>query len=193
VYDYNLAYDYTNGMPEYFLTTGPYDCTGVADVELRFWKWLGIENGDYDHARVQVSANGADWDTVWEHTGPSGTDDAWEQFVFDISSVADDQATVYVRWGMGPTDSGVSYPGWTIDDFELWGLAPLTPELLGDVDDDGDVDLGDFATFANCYGGTAVTVPPPGCTPEQFEACDLDGDTDVDLADFSTFAINYTG
>jgi hypothetical protein len=59
--------------------------------------------------------------------------------------------------------------------------------MPGDMDLDGDVDLNDFATFANCYMGASVP-PAPGC-----EICDLDGDNDVDLADFSTFAVNYTG
>ena len=65
--------------------------------------------------------------------------------------------------------------------------------LRGDLDDDGDVDLNDFATFAACYYGSAITVPPPSCTLEQFTASDLDEDGDVDLSDFSTFALNFTG
>jgi subtilisin-like proprotein convertase family protein len=63
----------------------------------------------------------------------------------------------------------------------------------GDIDHDGDVDLNDFATFALCFHGAAVTVPPPGCSGEEFAACDFDGDADVDLGDFSTFANNFTG
>jgi hypothetical protein len=64
---------------------------------------------------------------------------------------------------------------------------------LGDFDGDGDVDLNDFATFALCYGGAAVTTPPPGCSEAEFGLSDLDGDNDVDLGDFATFANNYTG
>jgi hypothetical protein len=62
-----------------------------------------------------------------------------------------------------------------------------------DVDRDGDVDLNDFATFAVCFCGAAVTIPPPGCTPEDFEASDFDDDGDVDLGDFATLAVEYTG
>jgi len=67
------------------------------------------------------------------------------------------------------------------------------PDLLGDLDDDGDVDLTDFATFAICYGGATVTTPPPGCAPQEFADADLDDDSDVDLTDFATFALVFTG
>ncbi|UCG34259.1 MAG: DUF362 domain-containing protein [Phycisphaerales bacterium] len=63
----------------------------------------------------------------------------------------------------------------------------------GDVDGDGDVDLADFATFAMCYYGSGVTIPPPGCSADDFNSCDFDDDDDVDLNDFATFAINFTG
>ena len=55
------------------------------------------------------------------------------------------------------------------------------------------VDFSDFATFARCYDGAAVTTPPSGCLPEEFAACDFDADDDVDLSDFATFALDYTG
>jgi hypothetical protein len=72
-------------------------------------------------------------------------------------------------------------------DFNLGAPTP------GDADGDGDVDLNDFATFALCYRGSAVTTPPAGCTESVFAAFDFDGDGDVDLADFATFALNFTG
>jgi len=53
--------------------------------------------------------------------------------------------------------------------------------VFGDLDDDGDVDLDDFAIFADCVSGPDVPVQP-GC-----EAADLDSDGDVDLADFALF------
>ncbi len=70
--------------------------------------------------------------------------------------------------------------------------ARLIVTLLGDVDGDFDVDLTDFNTFATCYSGSS-TIPPDGCPPDWFEACDLDNDGDVDLADFTTFSTNFTG
>ena len=180
-------------MPEYFLTTGALDCANMTQVQLRFWKWLGVETAVFDHAHVAVSNDGSTWTTVWAHTGDNLSDTSWSQMILDLSAVADNQLTVYLRWCMGPTDGSVVYAGWNIDDVEIWGVAPLCEDLPGDFDDDCDVDLSDFATFARCYAGASVTTPPPGCSPEEFVLTDMDGDTDVDLSDFATFANCYTG
>jgi hypothetical protein len=63
----------------------------------------------------------------------------------------------------------------------------------GDFDFDGDVDLNDFATLASCFTGAGITVRPPACPAQDFQAADLDVDQDVDLNDFSTFANAFTG
>ncbi|UCG32482.1 MAG: hypothetical protein JSU68_12545 [Phycisphaerales bacterium] len=190
VYGYNLDGDYPDGMPQHFLTAGPFDCSGATDVELRFWRWLGVE-WPFDHAHVAVSNNGTDWTTVWT-SAATISDSSWNQMVLDISAAADDQPTVYVRWCMGTSDGSNTYPGWNIDDVGIWGVLPLEG-LPGDFDADGNVDLNDFATFANCYHGSAITVPPGSCSQSEFEACDMDDDLDVDLGDFATFANYYTG
>ncbi|MHC4387306.1 MAG: S8 family serine peptidase [Planctomycetota bacterium] len=121
VYGYNLAGNYTNGMPAYYLTTTPLSCSGYENITLSFWRRLGIESASFDHAKVEVSNNGSVWTSVWEHIGGSFCDGAWVECVYDISAVADNQPTVYIRWTMGPTDGSVTYPGWNIDDICLLG------------------------------------------------------------------------
>ena len=122
VLGYNLAGDYANSMPNYYLTTPALDCSGYQQVRLRFWRWLGVESSTFDHANVQVSTNGTTWTTVWDHTSSSFSDSSWQLMNLDISAVADRQSALYVRWGMGPTDGSVTYPGWNLDDIAITGF-----------------------------------------------------------------------
>ena len=131
VYGYNLAGDYPNNLPERHLTTTAIDCSDLYSLELRFWRWLGVEQPIYDHAYVRVSNNGTDWATVWANPVEI-TDSAWTEVSYDLSAVADGQATVYVRWTMGSTDSGWTYCGWNIDDIEIWALAAAASTGVGD-------------------------------------------------------------
>jgi hypothetical protein len=128
VYGYNLNGDYTNNMPEYDLTTDAIDCTDLSDVHLKFRRYLGVEQSAYDHAYVRVSNNGTNWVTVWQND-ETITDSSWVPMDLDISSVADDQSTVYVRWTMGTTDVGWTYCGWNIDDVEIEALGGEPPAL----------------------------------------------------------------
>ncbi len=121
VYGYNLAGDYENNLAERHLTTTPIDCSGLTAVTLKFRRWLGVEQPSYDHAYVRVSNNGTSWTTVWQNTAVV-TDASWSLQEFDISAVADNQATLYIRWTMGSTDGSWRYCGWNIDDVEIWGL-----------------------------------------------------------------------
>ena len=100
-----------------------------------------------------------------------------------VSAVADDQATVYVRWVMGTTDGSVTYPGWNIDDIQITGVAvpPPPPVCVGDIDGDNDADVFDFAIMAANFG-TAVDPGKDG---------DLDGDGDVDVFDFGIFGPDF--
>jgi hypothetical protein len=56
----------------------------------------------------------------------------------------------------------------------------------GDLDDDGDVDLIDFARFQGCFD--------PGGGPEAECTCgDLDGDDDIDLSDYGRWEATFEG
>ncbi len=120
VYGYNLNGDYENDLPERHLTAGPFDCSNLENVTLSFWRWLGVEQPQYDHAYIRVSTNGTNWSTIWENTAEI-TDDAWTAQQLDLSDYADHQPTLYIRWTMGTTDGGWRYCGWNIDDVQLSG------------------------------------------------------------------------
>ncbi len=133
VYGYNLNGDYPNNLPQQHLTTLPIDCTDLWDVHLKFWRWLGVQQPQYDRAAVSVSNDRITWVEVWANLG-SVTDPEWVQQQIDISSVADDQPTVYLRWTMGPTDGFWTYCGWNIDDIEIWAIRQGTQTGTHEVD-----------------------------------------------------------
>ncbi|MCE5341169.1 MAG: hypothetical protein LLF92_08610 [Planctomycetaceae bacterium] len=121
VYGYNLDGDYTNSLAETNLTSTAIDCSGWYNVQLTFRRWLGVESNSYDHATVQVSSDGTEWTTVWQNPNDETADSEWKKIEIDISAVADNQPTVYLRWQMGTTDDNSVYCGWNIDDIQLYG------------------------------------------------------------------------
>ncbi len=106
VYGYNLAGDYQPDLDEMYLTTGAIDCSNLYDTHLRFSRWLGVEGNEFDHASVQVSVNEENWYSVWENGEEEITDGSWNNEIIDISSFADSQQNLWIRWVMGTTDTG---------------------------------------------------------------------------------------
>ena len=98
-----------------WLESPPIDCTGLMGVKLSYWRWLSVEDGQFDHARVIVNGT-----TVWENPAGADTlDSAWTYMEHDISALADNQASVTVRFEL-EADSGLQYGGWTLDDMRLF-------------------------------------------------------------------------
>ncbi len=182
-YGYNLNGDYEKNLPEKHLTSNAIDCSGLFGVHLKFWRWLGVEQSKYDHAYVRVSKDGTNWMTVWENTD-SVTDMSWTEMNLDISAVADNQPTVYLRWTMGPTDGGWQFCGWNIDDIQLTAFENAV--VCGDIDRNGEIDLGDILYLINY---SYKNGPPPQCVP--ITACgDVNVDGVVDVGDV-LYLINY--
>ncbi len=182
IYGYNLAGNYEDNIdPPNYLTTNALDLTLAINTELRFQRWLGVEQSLFDHATIEISRNGTDWSTVWENDVININDLEWSLQTYDISTVADDQPTVYLRWGMGPTDSSATFSGWHLDDVAIYG------EILGgpgDLDGDGDMDGDDIAVFRTHY---------PSCEGDAaYDAgADFDGDGYVTLADYLFWVLMY--
>jgi len=70
-----------------------------------------------------------------------------------------------------------------IDNVRAFAAARIdaAPDLAGDADRDGDVDLADFGLLRASFG----------TVPGRYLAGDLDGDADVDLADFGILRANF--
>jgi hypothetical protein len=110
-----------------YLTTGVIDCSELTQVSLHFQRWLNCDWQPWALVTVEVSADGLSWTVIWDNGFEEVTDDAWSEHVFDLSTVADNQATVYVRWGHEITQaSGAwAYSGWNIDDVQIYGEASV--------------------------------------------------------------------
>lgn len=121
VLGYNLNGDYENNLPERALTTAAIDCSDLQAVSLRFRRWLGVEQPLYDKASIRVSTDGLAWTTIWQNPAEIA-DNSWQLVEYDLSTHADGQPAVYLRWVMGPTDGSWRYCGWNIDDIEILGL-----------------------------------------------------------------------
>ena len=126
VIGYNLSGDYPDNMGSTMYAKSPViDCSGHQNVWLKFYRWLGVEDSTWDHANIQVSGNGgASWTTIWNHYGSTISDSSWQLMEYDISAVAANSPTVQIRWGLGPSDSIVTYCGWNIDDVTIFTGRP---------------------------------------------------------------------
>lgn len=124
VYGVNLSGDYSIlvGGP-YCLTAGPFGCRGYSDIHLKFARWLNTDIPPYVISKIEASNNGTTWNVVWEHTGSTAiADEDWQIVEYDISTIADNQDTVYIRWSYQILDDrAYPYSGWNIDDIQLWG------------------------------------------------------------------------
>lgn len=185
---YALAGDYPPDMPSPdSLTTPAIDCSDVSGTVLRFWRWLSIDSGLSDQAEVSVSNDGVSWTPVW--TNPLSVeplkDRQWRLREYDISKVADHQATVYIRWSIGPTDDLYEADGWNLDDIVVSGFrdGPCCP---GDLNGSNSVNFSDLALILGNLG--VMEAPSP---------YDINGDGVADMQDvqivLSNFGINCTG
>jgi len=122
VIGYVLDGDYVDNMTEtHYATTDAINCEGYKNIRLSFRRWLGVES-PYDYACVQASNDGTNWVDLWTTGSSHVSDEAWQSVDYAVPpSVTDGQATVYFRWGIGPTDESITYPGWNIDDVHVTG------------------------------------------------------------------------
>lgn len=188
VVGYNLAGDYANSIARTYATTQVLDLTGKYFTSLEFERWLGVERAQYDHAGIEISTNGSTWTLIWENPvpAPSINETAWSHQVYDISAIADNQATVYLRWFMGTTDGSVVFHGWNIDDVKITGVVQpsVPPSCLGDADDDLDVDFTDITVILANFNANYLPTPGTGLG-------DSDDDGDVDFTDITVTLANF--
>jgi hypothetical protein len=103
-----------------YLRSPAIDCSTHDGVHLKFARWLCVEEGIYDDAKIEV--NGV---VVWQNPANGDLlDSAWSLQDLDISAWADNNASVQITFRL-QSDAGLQYGGWNLDDFELYTLDPV--------------------------------------------------------------------
>ncbi|CAN5748032.1 hypothetical protein BH11MYX3_BH11MYX3_24780 [soil metagenome] len=142
------------------------DLQGNTNVRLQYYRWLGVEDGFFDNARIM--ANGTKmWSNFASPTetmnGKDHLDKEWRFQDVDLSSQAA-TGKVKLRFELD-SDTGVNLAGWNLDDVCIVSAAPAPTCGNGVLDegetcDDGNIDNGD-ACSATCTDPSASD--DPGC------------------------------
>ena len=122
VFGVNLAGNASTAVGgPFYLTSTPVDLSARKTTRLRFKRWLNANVLSSMRCTVEVSTDGTTWQEVFVNPGTAVADNAWQTLEYDISSLADQQAAVQVRWGYQNVVAGAAYAGWNIDDVEFLG------------------------------------------------------------------------
>ena len=112
----------------YWITTPAIDCSTYQNVFVKYWRWLGVERNQYDHASVEVY-DGTSWVRKWENSNTTIDENNWSESVFDVSHQAGGNTQFRIRFGIGSTDGSWQYCGWNIDDLVVIGIVPSLPTI----------------------------------------------------------------
>ncbi len=96
---------------------------GKTGLRLRFRRWLGVEDGLYDEARILLNGT-----QVWSNPASAGgsdhlVDTSWTLQDLDVGTLADNQPALRVRFEL-ESDGGLEFGGWNLDDLSLASVGP---------------------------------------------------------------------
>jgi hypothetical protein len=123
---------YANNLTEtgnYAQNSTAISCSGYNTTTLRFWSFSNFEN-NWDYGYVYVSGNNGSNYTLVETF--SATETGWTEHIIDISSIADNQSQVIVRFTMS-SDGNTTQTGWNIDDISITGTLDVTAPTVSSV------------------------------------------------------------
>jgi hypothetical protein len=128
----------TQGVSSYYnssnewLQTPAINCSNHYNTQLSFWRWANVQ-ANQDSAYIEISTDGTKWTKLVHPVFPA--DIAWTNVTINISSIADRQPKVYIRWRL-KSNSSVYYAGWNIDDVEITGIYSPNLTWTGAVSSD---------------------------------------------------------
>jgi hypothetical protein len=158
------------------LITHNINCSNLTDVTLKFKHYFRRWSNEICDVDVRIGAGS--WQNVARYQGA----DYGGQVVLDISSIADGQSNVKIRWHYY---NAYWEWYWGIDDVEILASMPAEP-MAGDFEPDCDIDFYDYAVFASAW----LSSPGSGnWNPD----CDISEPTDniIDVSDLEVFIDNW--
>lgn len=111
--------DYSPNVNNY-IDSPTFDCTGKIGVRLFYRRWLTVEQGIYDTAKIYVNGN-----EVWAN--PSNVhqlDTEWVPEDVYLTPHADNNPAVVLRFEL-TSDVALQFGGWNFDDAKVVSWAPL--------------------------------------------------------------------
>jgi PhoPQ-activated pathogenicity-related protein len=137
---------------------------------------------------------------LWQATNPTARDFRKEEIgaAYTSSALTDQGGGVYVGWVPEPPAGWraffveLTFPSGGPSPYKVTTEVRVIPDVLpyiADLDQDADVDLWDFATFAACFNGPNRPFADFGSG----RPADFDNDNDVDLSDFAVFQACFNG
>lgn len=144
---YNLGGNYATSMTATeYATTGVIDCTNYSNITLNFWRVLQIQGSTLAKASVDVF-DGTQWINVWKNPTSNmlSSTAVWFNQILTLPSSLNGKSNVKIRWGIGTVSASTGYPGWSIDDVQIYGtpIAPETGQIFVDLNGNGNADAGD--------------------------------------------------
>ncbi|MGE3165298.1 MAG: hypothetical protein AB7O52_10375 [Planctomycetota bacterium] len=116
--------NYQNNVSNY-IESPVIDCSAHTNVWLQYRRWLTVESGQFDNARVLVNG------TVYfaNPTTVDLIDTEWTALTHSIAAVADGNPAVQVRFTL-QSDAGLNFGGWNFDDVRLVSVTASNPTIF---------------------------------------------------------------
>lgn len=122
---------YEVGQSYYLMHDTSINLSGVAnDVMLQFEQKVYLED-DYDFAKVQVSLNGNNWETIAQYTGKrdkwsfeyseEGATEEWNRELVSLAGYMNN--SIFLRFIL-ESDDTIDDPGWKIDNIQIVSSTP---------------------------------------------------------------------
>ncbi|MFO0724417.1 MAG: DUF4215 domain-containing protein [Myxococcota bacterium] len=157
---------------------------GHRNVRLQYYRWLNVEDGFFDHATIQSGST-----VLWQNYATNANGDThhkdkeWRFQDVDLSSAIDADGNVQVSFQLA-SDQGLTFGGWTVDDFCVVSFDTATQPVCGN----GTQEMGEQCDDANTTSGDGceadcTKTPPAICGDGHVsagEACDDGNQVDTD-------------